>query len=288
MSPSPPRSPTIRPRIAVSVPSRARAELEVDQLAGRRVGGGEVLAAAEHEPHGAAERQRGGRGERLGDHQLAAERAADRRGLDADRGPAGRPSTLAEALADHERALRARVHDERRRRARSRRASTAARGRPGGPSSCGSGPRRRTSALAQRRRRRRRCACAGGPRRWAVAVARGLVAARGRRRARAGVVVAAGRWPSAAPRRVGRQRRLEVEHAGSGSASTITSAAPSSAAASVSAITSATGWPDHTISSRASGSRRAARPALERQVLRAVSTATTPGTAERRAACRCP
>ena len=44
----------------------------------------------------------------------------------------------------------------------------------------------------------------------------------------------------------------------SGSASTTTSAAPSSAAASVSAITSATGWPDHTISSRASGS--AARP----------------------------
>jgi hypothetical protein len=60
-----------------------RAKLEVDQLAGRRVGRGEVLGAAEDEPHRPAERERRGRDQRLGDHQLAAERAAERRGLHA-------------------------------------------------------------------------------------------------------------------------------------------------------------------------------------------------------------
>ena len=55
--------------------------------------------------------------------------------------------------------------------------------------------------------------------------------------------------------------------ASSGSISTTTSSTPSVAAASLSATTSATGWPEYTISSRASGwPARPAAPVDERQV----------------------
>jgi hypothetical protein len=77
----------------------------------------------------------------------------------------------------------------------------------------------------------------------------------------------------------GLDRPVEVDHRGSGVVSTSTSMAPSAAASGVSATTSATGWPAHMISSRASGwwSRSVPSSTIGRSA--AVSTATTPGTA---------
>ena len=133
----------------------------------------------------------------------------------------------------------------------------------------------------ERGRRRRRSAAAGGRRRWAELVLGAASSPPGPPCARrppsppprdlrsAGRV--ARRRPSPprgrAPRAAARRRRRPAP-------------APSSAAASVSATTSATGWPDQTISSRASGSAtRPEPPTIGRSC--AVSTATTPGHGQR-------
>ena len=199
-----------------------RAELEVDQLAGRRVGGREVLPAAEHDPDRPPELERGGGRQRLGDHQLAAERAADRRRLDPD-AVDREPERRREALARHERALRARVDDElavrldpgQRRLRLEVRLVDPARPEPAGDDDVGALEAGRGVAAVD---------AAGGRRRWAsrVAAARprfsrlgaGGLALVTRRRAgvRAGGAVVPRLRGHAHRRRAGGERRLDVEH----------------------------------------------------------------------------
>ena len=88
-----------------------RTGLELDDLAGRRVGRGEVLDARQRQPDRALEAHaRGGR-QRLGDHQLAAEGAAQRRRAHAH--AVVRPAEqVGQLLARAEGALRARADHE--------------------------------------------------------------------------------------------------------------------------------------------------------------------------------
>ena len=88
-----------------------RARLELDDLAGRRVGRGEVLDARQRQPDRALEAHaRGGR-QRLGDHQLAPEGAAQRRRAHAH--AVVRPAEqVGQLLARGEGALRARADHE--------------------------------------------------------------------------------------------------------------------------------------------------------------------------------
>ena len=202
-----------RPRIAVSSPSRVAPSSRSISCAGRRVGGREVLAAAEHEPHRAPELQRRGGGQRLGDHQLAAERAAERRRLHAHAverqpeqrrpGPGAAMNAPCVLRADDERAVGL---DPRQRRLRLEVA-------PGGPSSCGSGPETTASARASAASTSPRCS------RWRTATfgeqLRLAGVARRRRRppcAPPPSPPSRGRASSRATRRVGGHRRLEVEH----------------------------------------------------------------------------
>ena len=88
-----------------------RARLELDDLAGRRVGRGEVLDARQRQADGALEAHAGGGRQRLGDHQLAPEGAAQRRRAHAH--AVVRPAEqVGQLLARAEGALRARADHE--------------------------------------------------------------------------------------------------------------------------------------------------------------------------------
>ena len=200
ISPSPPWSPTMRPRIAVSAPSRVAPSSRSISWPGAGLAAAKSSHAAEHEPHRPAQRERRRGHQRLGDHQLAAERAAERRRPHAhavERQPEQRRRSCP---AGHERALGAGAGRPARRPARPRPSRTAARGSPGGPSSCGSGRRRR--------RRRARAPAAASPlaSRWRDRdVGRQLVAALPRLAAAgASVCAPAAPSPPPAPRSAGR------------------------------------------------------------------------------------
>ena len=110
-----PRSTISRPSIPVKVPSCRAPTFRCVDLRGRRVRRLEVLAPREDEPHRTPERERGADCERLDEGELAAERAAERLGDDAD--VLEREVERARELPPRdERALRARGHDERARR----------------------------------------------------------------------------------------------------------------------------------------------------------------------------
>ena len=88
-----------------------RARLELDDLAGRRVGRGEVLDARQGQADGALEAHAGGGRQRLGDHQLAPEGAAQRRRAHAH--AVVRPAEqVGQLLARAEGTLRARADHE--------------------------------------------------------------------------------------------------------------------------------------------------------------------------------
>ena len=89
-----PRSHSVRDRIPVKRPSAVAPSSRSISSAGRRIARGQVLAARHGQAHRPLEDKRRGGDERLEQHQLAAESAAQRRGADPDSG-AGNPNSSA-------------------------------------------------------------------------------------------------------------------------------------------------------------------------------------------------
>ena len=221
----------------------ARPDLELEQLGRGGVGGRHVLGARERDTDRPAEAERRRRRERLGNHELAAEGAAERRRAHAH-AVQREAEELRELLAHAERALSARPYDE---------VALGLEPRGGGLrlEVALVDPARAEGARGARR--------AGGQRALRVArgdplapghvvgeiLLRGGVLAAGRAVRAPGVLAVALDTLRAgeigAPGAIAASRSMT---AGSGSAATITRSAPSVAAASDSATTSATGWPE--------------------------------------------
>ena len=122
MSPIPPRSPTMRPRIAVSVPSRVAPSSRSISWPGAGLAAAKSSERRKHEPHRALELRAPRR--RPAARRSSACRRTRRRSARPHADAVERqPEHVGEALADHERALGARVDDQRRPRARSTRSA---------------------------------------------------------------------------------------------------------------------------------------------------------------------